>query len=128
VEFISDRMSYVILRGRWCNIIVLKVHAPNVKIRHVFYQFPRYDTNILLGNFNVKVGRENFFKLTNRNKSLHEISNDIGVRVVNFGTSKNLVVKISMFLHCRIHKYTWTSRVGNTRNQIHHVLIDRRWH
>jgi hypothetical protein len=28
VEFISDRMSCIILRGRWCNIIVLNVHAP----------------------------------------------------------------------------------------------------
>jgi hypothetical protein len=28
VEFISDRMSYIILRGRWCNIIVSNVHAP----------------------------------------------------------------------------------------------------
>jgi hypothetical protein len=28
VEFVSDRMSYMILRGRWCNIIVLNVHAP----------------------------------------------------------------------------------------------------
>jgi hypothetical protein len=28
VEFVSDRMSYVILRGRWCNIIVLNVPAP----------------------------------------------------------------------------------------------------
>jgi hypothetical protein len=28
VEFVSDGMSYIILRGRWCNIIVLKVHAP----------------------------------------------------------------------------------------------------
>jgi hypothetical protein len=28
VEFVSDRMSYMILRGRWCNIIVLIVHAP----------------------------------------------------------------------------------------------------
>jgi exonuclease III len=27
VEFVSDRMSYIILRGRWCDI-VLKVHAP----------------------------------------------------------------------------------------------------
>jgi hypothetical protein len=27
-EFVSDRMSYVILRGQWCNIIVLNVHAP----------------------------------------------------------------------------------------------------
>jgi hypothetical protein len=28
VEFISDRISYVILRGRWWDIIVLNVHAP----------------------------------------------------------------------------------------------------
>jgi hypothetical protein len=27
-EFVSDRMSYTILRGRWCHIIVLNVHAP----------------------------------------------------------------------------------------------------
>jgi hypothetical protein len=28
VEFVSDRMSYITLRGRWCDIIVLHVHAP----------------------------------------------------------------------------------------------------
>jgi hypothetical protein len=28
VEFVSDRMSYIILRGHWCHIIVLNVHAP----------------------------------------------------------------------------------------------------
>jgi hypothetical protein len=28
VEFVSDRMSYIILRGLWCHIIVLNVHAP----------------------------------------------------------------------------------------------------
>jgi hypothetical protein len=28
VEFISDRISYVILRGRWFNIIILNDHAP----------------------------------------------------------------------------------------------------
>ena len=29
VEFVSDRMSYIVLKGRWCNIIVLNVHAPS---------------------------------------------------------------------------------------------------
>ena len=29
VQFVSDRMSYIVLRGRWCNIIVLNVHAPS---------------------------------------------------------------------------------------------------
>ena len=31
VEFVSDRMSYIVLRGRWCNIIVLNVHTPSEK-------------------------------------------------------------------------------------------------
>jgi hypothetical protein len=47
-------MSYIILRGRWCNIIVLNVHAPtedkidDVKDRfyeeleQVIYKFPKY--------------------------------------------------------------------------------------
>ena len=29
VEFVSDRMSCIVLRGRWCNILVLNVHAPS---------------------------------------------------------------------------------------------------
>jgi len=29
VEFIGDRVSYIDMRGRWCNIIVLNVHAPS---------------------------------------------------------------------------------------------------
>jgi hypothetical protein len=103
MEFISVWMSYIILRGRWCNIIVLNVHAPcedkgdDVKdsfceeLGRVVDQFPRYDMKILLDDFNAKVGRENIFKPTIGNESLHEISNDNGVRVVNFATSKNLI-------------------------------------
>jgi len=29
VQFVSDRVSYIVLRGRWCNIIVPNVHAPS---------------------------------------------------------------------------------------------------
>ena len=28
-EFVSDRVSYIVLRGRWCNIIFLNVQAPS---------------------------------------------------------------------------------------------------
>jgi hypothetical protein len=27
-EFVSDRMSYIILRGCWCNVVVLVVYTP----------------------------------------------------------------------------------------------------
>jgi len=29
VEFVSDRVSYMVMRGPWCNIIVLNLHAPS---------------------------------------------------------------------------------------------------
>jgi hypothetical protein len=80
---------------------------------------------ILLGDFNTKVGWEDSFKPTIWNESLHEISNDNGVRLVNFVTSKNLRVKSTMFPHRNIHKYTWTSLDGKTHNQIDHILVDR---
>jgi hypothetical protein len=54
---------------------------------------------MLLGDSNAKLGREDTFKPTIVNESLHEDSNDNGVRVVNFATSKNLVVKSTMFPH-----------------------------
>jgi len=44
-------------------------------------------------------GGEDIFKLTIGIKSLHQDTNDNGVRIVNFATSKNLVVKSMMFLH-----------------------------
>ena len=61
---------------------------------------------ILLGDFNAKVGRENIFKPTIDNESLHQDSNDDGVIIENFDTSTILCVKSTMFPHRNIHKYT----------------------
>jgi hypothetical protein len=52
----------------------------------------------LLEDFNAEVGKENIFKPTNENESLHQGSNDNGVRIVNFPASESLVVKKMMFL------------------------------
>jgi hypothetical protein len=43
---------------------------------------------ILLGDLNAEVCREGIFQPTNGNRRLHEISNDNGVRIVNFATFK----------------------------------------
>ena len=64
VDFVSDRLSCIVLRGRWCNIIVVNVHAPSEeksdKAKNSFYEeleqvfdyFPKYHMKILLGDFN----------------------------------------------------------------------------
>jgi hypothetical protein len=117
VEFVSDRKSYIALRGRWCDIIVLNVHAQtrdnidNMKnsfygdLERIFDKFPKYHKKILLGDFNAKVGREDIFKLTTGDESLHETTNGNGVRVVKSATFKNLTAKSTMFPRRNIHKF-----------------------
>jgi hypothetical protein len=75
----------------------------------VFDHFSKFQMKILLGDFNANVGRENIFKLTTGNESLHQVSKDNGDRIVNSVTLKNLVVKSTMFPHPDTHKYTWIS-------------------
>jgi hypothetical protein len=63
--FVSDRISYIILRRRWFLIIVLIVHAPtedkidNAKeeLERIFDKFPKYRMK-MLRDFNAKVARE----------------------------------------------------------------------
>jgi hypothetical protein len=58
-----------------------------------------------MGDFNAKVGREDIFKPTIGNNSSNEISNDNGVKEVNFATSKNLFLRSKTFPRRNIHKY-----------------------
>jgi hypothetical protein len=63
------------------------------ELDHIFDRFLTSHMNILLGDFNAKAGREDNFKPTIGNDSLHKINNDNGVRVVNFAMSKNPTFK-----------------------------------
>jgi hypothetical protein len=69
-------MLYIILRGRWCDIIVLDIYAPTEdkidyikdsiydELERVFDKFRKYHMKILLGDSSAKVGREGIFKPT----------------------------------------------------------------
>jgi hypothetical protein len=72
VEFVSDRVSYIVQRSRWCNIIVLNLHEASEEkstcidfkdrfyrdLEQVFGYFPKHHIKTLLGDFNAKVGRQ----------------------------------------------------------------------
>ena len=100
IEFLSDRLSYIVLRGLWLHIILVNVHAPSEEkseelkdsfyeeLGEVFDHFPKYHMKILLGDFNANVGREDIFKPIIGQESLHQDSNDNGVRIVISATSK----------------------------------------
>jgi hypothetical protein len=62
------------VRGHWCNVIVLNVHAPSEKksddskdsfygeLEQVFYHFSKYHMKVVLGDFNTKVGGREYFQ------------------------------------------------------------------
>jgi len=58
IELVSDRLSYIVLRGHWFHIIVVNVHAPSEEkseskesfyeeLQQVFDHFPKYQAKIL---------------------------------------------------------------------------------
>jgi len=93
----------------------------------LFYHSPKYHMKILLGDFNPKVGGDYIFKPIIGNESLHQVSNDNGVRIVNFATPKILIFKNTIFQHRNILIYTCTSTGEKTHKQTDHILINRRW-
>ena len=117
-----------------CNISVLCLHALSdeksndsidsfyEELDHVFDNFPKYHMKIMLGDYNAKLERQDIFKPTFGNDSLHQDSDDNDVRIANFATAKNLVVKSMMFPHRNIHECTWTFSDGLTERYSH---IDR---
>ncbi|PNF24087.1 hypothetical protein B7P43_G04300, partial [Cryptotermes secundus] len=124
VEFVSDRMSFIILRGRWCDIVVLNVHAPTEdkvddikdrfyeELERIFDKFPKYHKQILLGDFNAKVRREDIFKSTLGN----EDSSKLNVRsfmAADCNTGYYLVVK-----KCR-------ERLSMSKETKHRVHMER---
>ena len=58
VEFVSDRLSHIVLGGHWRNTIVVNVYAPSEEksdkskdsfyeeLEQVFDRFPKYHENI----------------------------------------------------------------------------------
>jgi len=92
------------------------VHAPSEEkndesknsfyeeLERVFEHFAKYHMKMLLGDLNAKVERENIFKPTIGQESLHQERNVNRIRLVKFETSKNLVVKSTVFPHRNIHK------------------------
>ena len=138
-EFVNDMLSYIVIKGKWYNYVIVNVHCPtedkdneikdlNYETLKLVDQFASYATKIVVGEFNAKIGREEMFGSTIGAESLHDNCNDNGIRVVNFAVARDFIVKTKYFKHKDIYKATWTSPDGNTRNQFDHFLIERRRH
>lgn len=61
---------------------------------------------IILGDFNAKIGKENYFRPIIGIHSLHEVSNNNGCILVALATERDFRIKRTMFKHKNINKGT----------------------
>jgi hypothetical protein len=97
VDFVSDRMSYIELRGGWCSIIFLNAHSPTEEksdvSKDIFFEeleqvsdhFLNYYMKILVGGFNAKLGGKSIFKTRLEMRVCIRVK-DNGIRILNFST------------------------------------------
>lgn len=126
------------LKIRFFNISIINMHAEtedkDVNTKENFYlELERAydgtssnDTKVVIGDCNAKIGREPVYKKTIGNQSLHETSNDNGLRVIDFVSSRDMLICSTCFVRPDIHKWTWISPDVTTQNQIDHILINKR--
>nr|XP_040240934.2 uncharacterized protein LOC120961299 [Anopheles coluzzii] len=134
---INERMCRLRIRGRFFNLSIINVHSPHLgstdddkdnyytQLEREYDRCPQHDVKIVIGDFNAQVGREEAFKPTIGSFSAHRLTNDNGLRLVNFASSKHMNIRSTFFQHAPRFSYTWRSP-QQTLSQIDHVLIDGR--
>lgn len=114
-------------------------------LQKVVDETPSHDVLLIMGDLNAKVGRNNQDKegtmgqqgLGNCNNNGERLStlgqqeqgncNNNGERLSTFCMENNLVIGGTIFMYKDIHKTTWNSPDGHTKNQIDHVITNKRW-
>ncbi|XP_039433298.1 uncharacterized protein LOC120415756 [Culex pipiens pallens] len=134
---LTDRMCVLRVKGRFFNISIINVHSPHSgsedddkdafyeQLNWTYNSCPKHDVKIVIGDFNAQVGQEEEFRPVIGKFSAHVRTNENGLRLIDFATSKNMAVRSTCFQHNLRDKYTWRSPQG-TESQIDHVVIDGR--
>jgi hypothetical protein len=124
-------MSYIMLRVCWFHIIVLNIDDVKDSLyeeqEHVFYKFSKYNMDSLLGDFSTKLGKENIFKLTIGNETLHKIVIIVELEYYILSHLKVSVMKYGVPTSQHPSIYL-KSPDGKTHNRIDPILIDRQRH
>lgn len=137
---ISDRLLMARFKTKYRNITIFQCYAPtevdDEEAKNAFYdelnaeilRAQKSDIKIIIGDMNAKVGTNNTnLRYIMGNQGLTSTRNNNGERLVDICAAHQLYIGGTKFPHRDIHKYTWQSPDGVTRNQIDHFLISRKF-
>ena len=96
-------------------------------LQETINDLPKRDIVLLLGDFNAKIGNDNKGKEAIMGTHALGLMNENGELFTDFCAFNDLVIGGSIFQHKNVHKETWTSPDGHTKNQIDFIAITRKW-
>ena len=134
---INERMCKLKIKSRFNNLSIINVYAPTEDSedneKELMYNLleeecngiSTYDTKIIMGDFNAKIGVEDFTKTIAGQHSLHKTTSENGLRMCQLASACGLYIISTHFEHKDIHKGTWIIPGTNRANQIDHILISK---
>lgn len=136
---INGRLSYIRIENKQANISVVNAYAPTEdadeeekvefyeKLEEICGDIPRNDMLIIAGDFNAKIGKEEYNEKVSGKETIHNTTSDNGSRVCNLAAMTNTFIVSTRFKHKNEHKITWMIPGSTQGNQIDHVLISKKW-
>lgn len=137
---VSDRIITARFYSKYIKTTIIQTYAPtneaDDEVKNTFYEelqkiydeTPKHDMIISIGDWNAKLGSQLVGEKGIVGKHVLQAErNDNGTRFVSSCEVNNMAIVSTMFPHKDIHKYTWTSPNGVTRNQIDHIAINGRF-
>jgi exonuclease III len=137
-EAVNDRMCRIRIKGRYRNTAIISTHAPTEekdeyekeelydRLEEICNNVQKYDTIIIMGDFNVKIGKEKHLAKEAGKYTIHNETNKNGQLLARFAARNKLFIKTTSFQHKRIHMGTWNIPGTDEVNQIDHVLASLR--
>jgi endonuclease/exonuclease/phosphatase family metal-dependent hydrolase len=139
IEIINTRICKVRIKGQFRNITIISAHAPRENkgecekenfydtLEEICHKAPKHDMLIVMGDFNAKLGKEEYQKQVAGMYTIYENSNGNGRLLGQFATRNNTLIKSTAYTHKNIYLGTWKIPGTNGEfNQIDHVLVSKR--
>lgn len=129
-EPINERICKLRIKKKFNNLSLICVYAPteanDESETELFYHIlesvcdktNKYDTLIILGGFNAKVGKESFVQAVASMYSLHDETSPNGLTLCQWTENSLLRIMSTAFQHKNIHRGTWKMPGGEVTNQI----------
>ena len=98
-----------------------------MRLQSVMEKFKERDINVIMGDFNAKIGNDNTGYAEVMGQHRLGDMNENGERFADWCALNNMVIGGSVFPHKKIHKATWSSPDHVTENQIDHFCINKKF-